>query len=363
MGSKSKQTQTTNQTQTSAPPSFTAPGLTETANRVLEALRSLPTNAYSGPMVAVPDAAGTAGVTGAYTNAATQAGNMASWLQGQQNQLTTMPTFSTTLPTASYDVGTGTDLTPAINAAIHPVFQELTTRILPNIRSSAIDSGAYSGDRAMNVLPSMAIADSNEAAQRIAAEIGFQDYTNRENRRLAAWEGDQNRLLGGYQAETARGLGLGDLLTNRFALMPEMADSIMRMTSSQGDLLRLANDYGTARSQAEIDNALAMDQYGMTRPFMGLDIASDLLARLSGGYGTNTLNGTTTTVQKTGGLGPIVQGLLGAGALAMGIPGLGGAGAAAGAGGLGAAMGSAMPFASSIFAPTITNPFTTARPR
>lgn len=355
MGSKSKQTQTTNQTQTSAPPSFTAPGLSLTADMVMQALQNLPTTAYNGPMVATADPTNTSAMTQAYTNASNTAGGLGQWLQGQLPNLTAAPTFNTTLPTASYDVGSGTDLTPAINAAIHPVFQELTQRILPGIRSSAIESGAYSGDRAMSVLPTQAIAESNEAAQRIAAQLAFEDYTNRENRRLTAWQGDQDRLLGGFQADTQRQLGVGDLLTQRFGLMPEMADSIMRMTSGQGDLLRIAGDLETARRQQEIDNALAMDQYGMTRPFMGLDIASELLARLSGGYGTQTLNGQTTTVQKTGGLGSIMQGALGLGSLIGGFPGLfGGASAAAKA---------AVPMASSVFAPTITNPFTTAGPR
>jgi len=356
MGSKKTSTTNTNQTQTNAPPSFTAPGLEQTSNLVMQALNNLPTTAYHGPMVAVPDAAGTAGVTNAYTNASTQAGGLAQWLQGTLPGLTTAPTFNTTLPTASYDVGTGTDLTPAINAAIHPVFQQLTEQILPQIRSSALESGAYSGDRAMSVVPGQAIDASNEIAQRIAAELGFQDYTNRENRRLQAWQGDQDRLLAGYQADTQRQLGVGDLLTQRFGLMPEMADSIMRMTSSQGDLLRIANDYNTAAAQAGINNDIAMDQWSTTRPFAGLDIASQLLAQLSGNYGTQNLTGTSRTVERTGGLGPIMQGVLGAASMAASLAG----GNPLAALGLGSAAGappvtSGVPYAANVFAPGINH--------
>jgi hypothetical protein len=353
MGSKTKTTQTTNNTQTNAPPSFTAPGLTLTADMVTQALQNLPTTAYGGPMVAQPG--NTAGVVDAYGSAANTAGTMSSWLQDQLPTLQTQPQFSTTLPTARYDAGNGTDLTPAINAAIHPVFQQLTEQVLPGIRSSALESGAYSGDRAMSVVPGQAIDAANESAQRIAATLGYEDYQAREERRLRGFAADEDRALAGFNADTTRGLGTGDLLTQRMGLMPELVDTILRSSSGQGDLLRIANDYQQQSDQYGIDDALARDAYSTSRPFAGLDIATQLLAALSGNYGTQTLNGTTSTVQKTGGLGPIMQGVLGAGALAAGFPGLGSAlglgGAAAGAAG-GASGFMGIPLASQMFNPT-----------
>lgn len=346
MGSKTKTTSNTNQTNTNAPPTFTQPGLTLAGDMTTQALANLPTTAYSGPMVAQPG--NVQGVVDAYGNAANTAGQMSTFLQGQLPGLTTAPTFGTTLPTAQYDAGNGTDLTPAIQAAIHPVFQQLQEQVLPGIRSSALDSGAYSGDRAMSVLPEMAIRDSTDSANRIAAQLGYEDYQAREARRLSGFEEDQNRALAGYNADTTRTLGTGDLMTSRMAQLPNLVDTILRASTGQGDILRGASDYQQTADQAQINDALQRDQYGQTRPFMGLDVASQILQRLSGNYGTQTGTGSTTQTQSTGGLGSVVQGLMGLASLAAAIP-TGGASLAAGGAMGGGASGSWVPLASTIF--------------
>lgn len=342
MGSKKTTEQTSNQTQTNAPPSWTASGLSDVASRVNDALKNVPTTAYTGPMVA--QGGDTQGVLDAYRSAAATSNDMSSFVRGQLPGLTAAPTFNTSLPTGRYDVGTGADLTPAINAAIHPVFKQLQEQVLPGIRSSALESGAYSGDRAMSVVPGQAIRDSNESAQRIAAELAYTDYQAREERRLRGFTSDEDRALAGFNADTSRQLGVGDLLTQRMGLMPDLVDTIMRASGGGADMTRIANDYGTASDQAAIDDALAREQYNVMRPFMGLDIASQLLRQVGDGYGTNTMSGKSTTVEKTGGWGPILQGALGLGAAALGFPGVGSA--------LGLASGAAkaaVPMASSVF--------------
>jgi hypothetical protein len=318
MGSKQKSTTTSNQTQTAAPPSFTLPGLTDVAQQVTNAAATLPgLPAYSGPMIAQPNADMNSAAINAYTGAAGTAGQLAGYAQGQLPALTAAPTFgSSVLPTASFQPGTGGDLDAAIRASIDPVFHALTTQILPGIKSDALASGAYSGDRATAILPQMALHDATGQAENIAAQLGYQGYQANEDRRMNAFEQDQNRLQGNYGMETARGLGTGNMMTDRMAQLPGLIDTIMRMSAGQGDLLSQASGLDTAGRQASINDALARDQFSTTRPFQGLDIASQLLAELSGHYGTTTSNGTQTTVQKTGGLGDIAQAVLGAASLA-----------------------------------------------
>ena len=104
---------------------------------------------------------------------------------------------------------------------------------------------------------------------------------------------------------------------------PEFVNSILHTQASQGDLLNMAAQLGVQNRQLGINNATAMDQYASQSPFMGLDTASELLARLSGNYGTQTMNGTQTqTTSTSGGLaGQLLQAAIGAGMMAAGMPG------------------------------------------
>ena len=215
----------------------------------------------------------------------------------------TAPSFSSTLPTAGFQAAPAHDLTGVINASIDPVMKQLLERVLPSIKSDALSAGAYSGDRAMATLPGLAVREATSEAERIAAQLGYQNFNDTENRRLTAWQGDQDRLLQGYGAETDRNLGSADLMTSRMSQLPGLLDTIMRISTSQGDLLSAAGGAETGRDQAVINDALARDSSSTTRPFAGLDIASNLLSTLSNRYGTTDSTGSSTTVEKTGGLG------------------------------------------------------------
>ncbi len=254
MGSTKKTETKENSTQTVAPPSWTMPGIADAASRVTGALDTLPGVKYGGDFIAQPNAALTQQTADAYTGAAAQSTDLSRYMLQQIQQ----------------------DPRAAIEAAIHPVFKQLTEQVLPGIQSSAISSGAYSGDRANTILPGMAIRDSNESAQRIAAEIG----------------------------------------ERRLQMLPEFANTSMGLSTGAGDLLAGANQVGMQGQQLGIDNELARQQYELQYPFQGLDMASALLARLSGNYGTTTRDGTSTQTQTTSGLGNIVQGALGAASLA-----------------------------------------------
>lgn len=326
MGSKTKTTTNSQQQQTVAPPTFTAPGLVDVSNQVTNAAKSLGSlTPYAGEQIALPSRDLVQQQIDNYQATGQNAARLSGFINDRLSAAAD-PNFTTSLPGFNYDVGKATDtLTPAIESAIHPVFRQLTENILPSIRSSSLDSGAYSGSRATSVLPTQAIRDSNENAQRIAATLGYEDYQAREARRLAAYQSDQQAQLQGFGLDTSRQLGAGDLITQRLQQLPGLADAILRLQGSQGDLAGQAAAVDVNARQAEINNALAKDAYATARPFAGLDIASQLLAQLSGNYGTTSGTSSSTSVQKTGGLGSIVQAAAGIGGLIAGVPGLGAA--------------------------------------
>lgn len=324
MKSKTKTVSDTNQTQTQAPPSWTAPGLSQAAQMVTARLGSIPTSHYSGDMVAAMNAGDLARIQQAWGATAANAGGLATQMQGMLPQLQTGTLdWTTGLPSTDYTLAPRQDLDAVINASIDPVQRMLMEQILPSITNSALSSGAYSGDRAMGVLPTDAIRNATESMQNIAAQLGYEDYQNYENRRLAAYQATTAAAQGNYGLETSRqGLEAQDLLA-RMGLMPDYVNAILHTQASQGDLLKMAADLGVQQRQAQIDNALKQDQYASYSPFMGLDQATQLLTALSGGWGTQNMTGhsTSTQTQSQPIAGQLIQGALGLGMAAAGMPG------------------------------------------
>jgi hypothetical protein len=314
-----------NQTQTAAPPAWTAPGLVDAGARVTAAMNQLPTTHYSGPMVASMDPTAVQNIMNAWGQTGQNAGNLAGWMQNQLPQLTANQNFSTQLPDTSYSLAPKQELDNVIRASIAPVQRQLMEQILPSLNSSALDAGAYSGDRAMKVLPGQALQQFGDTAGNIAANLGYEDYNNYENRRLQAYGMQTQAGQQNYSLDTAR--------QQEQAQSHNQQTSILHNQASQGDLLQMAAQLEQQQRQSAIANATGMDQYASQSPFMGLDTASQLLATLSGRYGTDTMQGHSTSVQtQSQPLGmQLLQGALGIGSLAMGMPG--------GAGGIGALLG------------------------
>lgn len=335
MSSKKKSKSSFNQTSTSAPPAWTQGGLTQAGSMVQNALGQIPQQHYAGQQVSYLNPTDLANIQQAWGNTADLAGEYTGYLQGMLPQLTASPQFSTGLPTGDFDMGNrfeGLDAT--IQAATHPVMQQLMEQILPGIKSSALDAGAYSGDRAMIVAPQAAIADATDAMGRTAAQLAYQDYQDFENRRLSAWQGDRATQLGAYNADTQRQLGLADNNQSMLSTLPAYIQSMLKTSSSQGDLLNMAAQLGVTNQQQQINDAIARDKYASYSPFMGLDTATQLLTALSGNWGTQTASGKSKTTESSGGLGSAIQGALGLGTALMGFPGVGaalGLGGAAGA--------------------------------
>ena len=313
MGSKNTTTNKTNQTTTAAPPSWAQPTMEQLASQIMSGVgtvQSIPN--YTGDFVAQPGALQQA-VPGGYLDAAALAQSLVPQAQAALNQASVMPTFDITGAMLQPALQTYASTNPAgmegaVMAATNPVYRQLTEQLLPSLQSSAMDAGAYGGSRALATLPQMALHDFSTEAGNIAAQLNYQDY------------GDTaNRLLQAYGLSTNRGLGEADILTQRLGLTPDLLDSIMRMGGGAAELQAQAAGYDTMNQQAAIDNALQKYQYSVNQPFMGYDVATQLISQLAGNYGTTTSQGTQTQTQKTGGIAPILGGLLGAG---MGIASL-----------------------------------------
>lgn len=302
MSSKKVQTTKQSSTQTAAPPSWTAPGLEQTAGMVTGGLSQIPTEHYSGQQVAYMTPEQQAGIQGAWGETADLAGYYTDWMGEQLPTLTAPWDWSTDLGgLQAYDVGSLYDVQPVINASLTPVYRQLTEQVLPGISSSALDAGAYTSDRAMGVLPMQAITAYSREAADIATQIGYQNYLDYENRRLAAWQAWQDDILGAYSAESERGLGQQSINQGNLGAINDYVSGILRNSASVGDLLNMSAGLGVANEQASINDALARDKYASYSPFLGLDQATQLLMNLSGGYGTETLDGTSRTVNKTTG--------------------------------------------------------------
>lgn len=368
MGSRKTTTTKQNQTQTNSAASFAQPGLNQTADRVTQALGQIDPTGYQGDFYARPDAGITQNIVGAYANAGQQANNVGGQAQASFDQLNNYD-FNLNARDTAGTVGfnyEGPQLNPtqfsandgearlnaAIQAGINPVFENLEERLLPQIRSDAIRSGAYGNSRAYATLPTQVIEDASESAQRIGAELAYQGFQQDENRRLSAHTDNESNLLQAYGLGTNRTLGQAGIEANlvsadadrnlaaqtssanlelqRAGLTPSLADTILRAYSSEGDLFSRARDADIYSRQVDIDNALARDQYEYTRPFAGLDTATSLLTALGATGGTSTSQGSSTTTERSGGLGNVVQGIAGLGGLAASfIPGLGQVAAAA----------------------------------
>jgi hypothetical protein len=271
---------------------------------------------YGGDFVATPGALQQS-VIPAYQAAAATAGSLID--PARQAALQTnwqMPEFAGpgteagTQGFASYDMNA---IQPVIEAAMAPYMRQLTEQILPGMQSAGIESGAYSNDRAMAVMPQQALRDTSRMAAEVGAGIGFQDFQSQQQRALEA-----------FGLNTQRGLGTADVLSTRLSLYPELLDNIMRMSAGQADLTEQAAGYDTAMRQAELNNQIARDTYAMQAPFRGLGEAAQLYGTFAP-YGTQNLSGrtntTSTTTQSQPLAGQILQGAMGVGSMLMGMPG------------------------------------------
>lgn len=341
---KSKQTtkSNTNQTQTNTPFAPVLPGLTQLAGQIqgaTNAAQAVPV--YGGDFVALPGQLQQQ-VIPAYQKSAALAGSLVDPALAASERNWQMPTFAgpgTSAGTQSFASYDPSGVDSVVQAAIQPYMRQLMEQVLPSLQSAGIESGAYSNDRAMAIMPGQAVRDTGRMASEVAAQVAFQDFLSQQERQLQA-----------FGLNTQRGLGEADVLTSRLGLYPELLDNVMRMSTGSAELGEHAAAYDTAMRQAEINNALAQDAYNVAAPFRGLDTAASLYSTFAP-YGTQNMTGqsTSTTTQKQPIAGQILQGALGVGSMLAGFPGISGALGLGGASGLNPML--AAPFAGS------SNPF------
>jgi hypothetical protein len=333
MGSKTKTVEKQSGTSTATPLAMVMPGFNKVAEGVTAGLDQLPNVQYHGDYVAQPGDLQTS-LPGAYQTAANTVGGLLPGAQQLYAQAGQGPNFGDS-PALGSGMQSFASTNPggmqgAVNAAIDPYMKQLTQSVLPSLQSAGIESGAYGGSRSQQTLPALAIQQAGEQAQKVAAAMAYQDFTDQ-----------QSRILQGYGLSTDRGLGEASALTQRMGVLPGMMEGISRTAGSQADLLGQAGSIDLANRQSVIDNQLKQFQYDMTRPFMGYDTAAGILSQLSQGYGTKVSDSTNTTTQSSGGLGNVVAGLGGLAATVAGFPGAGSA--LSGLLGKGASAGFGMP--------------------
>ncbi len=106
--------------------------------------------------------------------------------QGQQSAMTAaggaLPQLAQGTMNA-FNFGTTTALDPnsnpyfksAVNAAIEPVFQQLTQQVLPNVRNSFVGAGGYGGTR-QSLAEALAVDAATKSALNTTAQMGNQAY-------------------------------------------------------------------------------------------------------------------------------------------------------------------------------------------
>lgn len=336
MSSKKKTKTKSSSTQTSKPLDLVMPGYEQIAAGVSQGLGDIQGVDFTGDFIAQPGDLQNQ-MPGHWQTAANTVGGLLPYGQQMLDMGMQMPGFEDS-PELAWGMQSFGSTNPggmqgAVNAAIHPYMQQLTEQILPSLQSAGIESGAYGGSRSQQTLPGMAIAQAGEQSQRVAAALAYEDFQNQ-----------QNRILQGYGLSTDRGLGEASALSQRMSVTPGMLTSMAGLAGQQAEFQGLGAQADLLNRQMAIDNQLKQFQYDMTRPFMGYDVAANILGQMTSGYGTTTGQSESKTTEKTGGLGNVVAGLGGLAAGIAGIPGIGGA--------LGGMFGGTTPFA----APSVSVP-------
>lgn len=144
-------------------------------------------------------------------------------------------------------------LQAAIEAGIAPVMRQLMEQVLPSIRSSAIDAGAYTGDRAMQILPQQAMAEAATRGSEVGAGLSYEGFQRAQDRDLSAWQALESFRGQDANQDNSFNSNIYNTLTN--ALMQQFGiESDARMTgyqTQQGALLQnagMANDFNTNRN-------------------------------------------------------------------------------------------------------------------
>jgi len=299
-------------TNTSTPPKYALPYLTDIAQKASGAYGQTSQGVYPYQLSADPNAL----QLGAQANEATLANNAANSNLGQgyrdagqigMNELNSGYLHS--LDNTSFNP-THADTSGVIQAAIDPLREDLMQNILPSIKSKAISEGAYGGPR-QDFATTQAVNDFERNAQNTAATINYNDLARTD----ALSQQDLNQ-----RRENIPKSSLAE--QNLLSVAPGLASQGFQADLMPNDVLDQVGNAYQLQHQDQLDQLYQRWQMQQAAPWQGLPEYSQIISG-------NTIGGTSTSTQP--GQSPIMGGLQGA------LGGLGIANALSGISGLGAA--------------------------
>jgi len=270
------------------------PYLTDLFSQAQNAYGAVPKTPFQGQMVAEPSQYSQQGADmaallaqqiaqGQYTQGTQAASNYL------QQQLTGGAYTPEALPTfADYDISA---VAPVIEAGTRPLFEQYTEQSLPQLQSQAINSGAFSGSKAVADLPQILARDFNRSLLDTAAQVGFEDFQS-------------------YRDLIPK---MGQLELMAAETVPRLEQSFLESMLKAPELLGAAGAQETAIDQAIIDNELAQWREQIEAPFRGLNQYASAL-----GQGGQFYSQTTETPGPSG-VQNFLSGALGGVGLASGL--------------------------------------------
>lgn len=166
----------------------------------------------------------------------------------------------------------GGRLQAALEAAAAPFTRQLTEQILPTLRSSAIDAGAYTGDRALKILPQQAIAEVGSRANEVMQGLAYEGFQQEQNRSLQAWQAFEQLMQQMTQGQNAAAIDRysagNDALLRQFGILADAE----------------AATYGIEQD-ARLRNAENAARFGLEGAGLGLEGQGMMLNALLDAYG------------------------------------------------------------------------------
>lgn len=369
MSSKKKTTSTSQAT----PPSWALPTITDLSGKINQAVNDTAGMKYEGDFVAGPTDWQTQGLAMQQQAIAQQQSNAAA-VQGLAEGLKSFNPNIAPINVERYTPGAGVQTTgdrrtaslsqgfgdgnlqSAIEAYARDPMRQATEQALPQLTASAIANGAYGSEAAAVTLPSLIARDMNEAIANIAARMSYQDFAD-----TRAYNQSEQQFTDQFNEDVRRqdlGFDYGtyqDFINNQMnavqlqeALKAQAINAELARVGGAVNAMGAANqfsmmpgqnlfDLGSIQqgfAQDQLDNEIAKFQEAYAAPWRGLEMGTNLITPLSTPY----VRTDSKQTQTTGGLGEVVKGAMGLGA--MGLAAFGGGGPLAGAlGGAGSAAG------------------------
>lgn len=288
-------------TTTNSPPAYLEPKLTDVANKSQAAYEEFKNKGYNMPYAGDR----TAGANEYDTMANNALLDTAHAAEGQGgNTINTGNTIYNKVnsgyysaPSEKYNLAPTNNLTDSINAQLAPIYRNFSEKLVPQLKSSAIENGAYGGSKYMQTGEQLG-RDTQEQAGNIAAMATYKDFYDRAN--LEQTDLAQRRQLDAANKQTEL-----------------QASSLVPTLYNAGNAINtnIANTYGnladTTRNftQSDIDAQIAYYNELVNSPFAGLGTYEGLLqgSALPG----NGVQTSVSTPGRAGGLNPWVSAAIG----------------------------------------------------